>query len=312
MRSINCICGNGQYIINQLVAVDENLSKKVVPRGNSQQLPEDTDFRIDEKTIDDAINFFESLIGEELNEEEREALEELFGILLARPIGENPTEETPLYDDYGDSNWEWDYEKKEYRNTETELIITEEIRDGLSIDFIDLYIIGLLASTTSMILGRTTIQTWYKSVTHNILLSTSGQYMFGNGGKNVLSTLSINKIQTIVQNNKTYFKKFGQEILAGELTGAQILQRIQMYGEAVTEGYERAKAHSYNVEMPEYPADGLQDCLSKCRCRWKFEEDPQDPRYVLGYWIVNPKAEHCKACLSNQSEWNPIRVKKGL
>lgn len=309
--NFNCSCSSEDYVVGQLIAFDAQLSEKFTPRGHNKQLPSDSDVVIDEKVIDDAIEFFESLIEEEVNEQEREELKELFGILLSRPVGENNTEEQPLYQDYH-TNWEYDQESKEYRNKEIGEILTSTETDLLQLKFMDLFILSLITDTTSMILAEIAIQTWFERVGIKLIRGMSSHYMFGRGGKNLLTTYSIENIKLILQNNKTYLKKFAEEILTGNLSGAQILQRIQMYGEAVTEGYERAKAHSYNVEMPEYPADGMQNCLSKCRCRWILEDDPNDPDYVLGYWKVNPKAEHCKTCLFNQREWNPIRMKKGL
>ena len=163
-----------------------------------------------------------------------------------------------------------------------------------------------------MILKNITGLQWIKDTQSNIHKGMSAQYLFGLGGKNKVSMGNSVGLSTRISNQFTYFKKFSEEVWNGELTGAQVMNRIRMYGEASTNGYEAAKAHSHNLEMPEYPADGTQDCLSKCRCHWRYEDDPNNPNYALCYWVVNRRAEHCEACLENSREWNPLRQRKGV
>lgn len=305
----HCIAENN-YIIGQLEAVDEELKKKVVPKGRNRPLPQEpTSYTPEEKQINEAIKLFESLLGEDLSEHDILELKDLFRILLAKPVRERQSEEEYLYEDY-DSDWEWKEEQYEYYNTEEDLIIGEEDKDLISVSLIDLSFKRILNITTEMVLRNISLQEWFGVSTTNIQDLVTMQYMFGVGGKNTLTDQRVFKIGTMVKKQREYFRKFAEEIKEGELSGAQVLQRIQMYGESVTEGYEVAKAHTHRVEMPEYPADGTQDCFTKCRCRWVYKDDPSDEAYIFGYWKLNPRAEHCDACLENSRQWNPIRVPK--
>ena len=137
--------------------------------------------------------------------------------------------------------------------------------------------------------------------------SMIAQYLLGRGGKNTITAGDLTNINSLIKNQFSFFQKFAEEIRNGELTGAKILQRVRMYGEAATNGYEQAKATSHGITLPEYPGDGQQICLSNCRCHWRLEDDGD---FVDAYWVMNPFAEHCATCLSNSQKWNPLRVQK--
>ena len=287
------------YIESQLEDLDdEKLKGKLTPRGANRSVSSEPDaVEIDEAEIDAAIELFEDLMTD------------LADLLYALPVGVKPTDGDELFEDLS-GDWEWYYEEYYYHETEAETEIDEAEKDRLSLGFIDFYLDLLLESTASLILEEITIQSWVKTTRARIRNSTVAEYLLGIGGKNVVDISDIDALKALIKAQWTYFQKFAEEIKSGELSGARILQRIGMYGEAITHGYEQAKAKSHGIVLPEYPADGNQQCFMNCRCHWELKDDTNDGNYVLATWKLNPSAEHCTSCVDNSRTWNPLRVKK--
>ena len=318
-RTFVCPCcefdrAHGQsYIRGQFEDLDEELSEKVKPRGASRPLSPIPELNLTEQQIDDAIAFFEQMFGES---EELEIVKSVLGMLRAQAVGEPQYDVederlAPQFDDE-DDNWEWLHEDFEYHNSTTGETVNESQKNQLSVDFIDLHIISLLSITAMVILKEISIQRWIRDIRWSLVKGVSAQYLLGSGGKNTIGDYDLLKIRNFITGQWSFLQKFGEEIAGGELSGAQVLSRIQMYGEASTHGYEQAKAKTHNVDLPEYPADGNQDCYSKCRCHWEIRDDANDPEFKLCYWRLNPRAEHCNVCIANAREYNPLKIEQGL
>ena len=283
-----------EFIESQLEDLDAELKEKITPAGAGDPIPDITgDTDITETEIDDAIEMFDELLSDYL------------GMLKAKPTQEV---DDPLYEEDYDEDWEWDGETYVYKNTNTDTEVDETEKDGISIALLDLTIAFMLAETSEMILKEQSIQEFTTSMSIAITLNVAVQYTLGSGGKNTLKESSIDWMKDFLGKQKAFFQKFAEQIREGKLTGAKILQRLGMYGEAVTEGYEQAKAASHNIKLPEYPADGNQKCLMNCRCWWELVDDGD---FVNATWKLNPIAEHCETCVNNSRKWNPLRVKKG-
>lgn len=297
----DCKCCNGpSFVVSQLEDLGgEELKEKLIPRGYQRAISEEpTEVEIDEDEVDEAIELF------------IEFFDDYSDLLYALPVGAKLTDDMELFEEL-QGDWEWYYEEYYYYETVTEEELYEEDKDDLSIAFIDLFLAILLDKTANLLLKETSIQRWVTDMRGDIRKGITAQYLLGVGGKNVLDTLDLENIGASVLTQYAFFQQFAEEIRNGELSGAQILQRIQMYGETMTYGYEQAKAKAHGITLPEYPADGNQICLSNCRCRWELVDDPNDPNYVLATWLINPFAEHCASCLDNQRKWNPLRVRRG-
>ena len=75
-----------------------------------------------------------------------------------------------------------------------------------------------------------------------------------------------------------------------------------MYMESGTEAFEKGKAKGYNIVLPQYPGDGSQNCLVRCRCHWDITKSDS---HVEAFWKLNTFAKHCDTCLSNSKKWSP-------
>ena len=288
-----------KYVVAKLEEEDPRLSEKLKPRGSGKPISKaPSTIQITEDDIDTAIALFEEL------------LDALLDVLRARPMGDKPTEDEPIYDDI-DGDWEWYYDEHRYENVKIEAEIDPETQYENQDLFLNLVLAFFLDTTSQMILKEITIQQWVGDIRKLIKDSFISQYLFAIGGKNVIDSVDINNLKLLIKSQFSYLQKFAEEIKSGDLTGAKILQRIGMYGEAITHGYEQAKAKSHGIKLPEYPADGNQQCFTNCRCRWVLEDDKKNANYVKATWTLNPNAEHCVTCVNNSRKWNPLRVKKG-
>ena len=288
------------YIESQLEDLEEeHFTEKLTPKGDDRSLSKQPgSVELEEDKVDVALELFVGL------------MEDFIHLMNALPVGTKPTGGDTLYEDL-EGDWEWDYDQYHFYETEEEITLNEEMRNELSLIFLDSFLENFMINLTiDLILQKITIQKWVKDTRDNIRNATAAQYMLGIGGKNVLDKTDIRDLKTLVRAQWGFLQKFGEEIKNGELSGAKILQRAGMYGEAITHGYEQAKAKSHAIKLPEYPADGNQQCFSNCRCHWRLIDDSSDTNYVLATWTLNPRAEHCTTCVSNARTWNPLRVKK--
>lgn len=311
------VARNQKYISDHLEAIDEALKEKFTPRGASRPLsPVPEEIKITEAQIDQAIEFFEGLF----DREEIEAIMNIAGILLAEPIGEKLAGDTgehkPLYygEDKGeaDKNWQWIYGEKRYYNEKEDRYLTKDEMDDTSITLIEGILLGMHAKTVALILQEITIQRWLKLMRLDIQDGHMMQFMFGVGGKNTLDSRDVGGFKGFVKSQWNFLQGFGEKIKEGDMSGAEALARAQLYGESTTTAYEKGKAKASNVDLPEYPADGNQDCFTNCRCKWIIEDDPTNEEYAICEWKLNRRAEHCGACLENARVWSTLRILKGV
>ena len=115
----------------------------------------------------------------------------------------------------------------------------------------------------------------------------------------------LDALSEIIKDQFGYLQKFGEEVRAGNLSASQITARSELYMEASTRAHEQAKAASFDITLPEYPADGNQICKARCRCRWEINEKKD---VIEAYWLLNVAAQHCDTCLSNAAKWAPYTI----
>ena len=77
--------------------------------------------------------------------------------------------------------------------------------------------------------------------------------------RNAMFQTDLDALSEIIKDQFGYLQKFGEEVRAGNLSASQITARSELYMEASTRAHEQAKAASFDITLPEYPADGNQD-----------------------------------------------------
>ena len=114
------------------------------------------------------------------------------------------------------------------------------------------------------------------------------------------------RVGGLLSNQYRYLDNFAQEIANGTLTEAQIGARSGLYVDSATQAFERAKAASRFLVLPNYPGDGTSLCMANDKCTWVIQEF--DNRWEA-YWTLSP-AEHCQVCLDRATLWNPLVIMK--
>ena len=134
-----------------------------------------------------------------------------------------------------------------------------------------------------------------------------GEWMLAKGGVNAMTAGDVSSVAQHVQRQYGFLQTFADQIKNGELSVGQIRSRSEMYLHSSTQAFERGQASSFGIELPEYPGDGNQICLSRCKCRWNIVRG--DDGAIQAYWLMNITAEHCESCRQNTAKWNPYIIR---
>lgn len=207
--------------------------------------------------------------------------------------------------DVSAGSWEWNDTTKLFRNLLTSVQVgAEEL-----LDFRDGFIVDQISSIDSLVSqlrsGEITVQEYLLVARRHIKHVYLGEWLLGKGGVNAMMESDVQGVSNNVLHQHTYFQAFVEQIRRGELSAAQIKARSRMYIDSATQAYERGRASSYGVGLPQYPGDGNQACLSNCKCHWKLvrKEDK-----IHAYWIMNLFAKHCVTCRQNALKWSPLII----
>ena len=266
----------------------------ISPDGSEDPLPVvPSNFAMTAAYLETAIEAFEDAISDYKN------------LLNARVTGMTQTD---AIETVKKGDWIWNQLTKRYRNSKTKKTITSNTMLRLRDDFLDEMRLPLSSLTDDLINSRITVQEWLLDMRKRVRNAHSAEYMLARGGRNAMFQTDLDALAEIVKEQFDFLQKFGQEVRAGNLSASQISSRAEMYMEAATRSHEQAKAASYDIVLPEYPADGSQICKSRCRCRWEINvlEDK-----VEAYWLMNVSAKHCDSCIGNAAKWAPYVVETG-
>ena len=224
------------------------------------------------------------------------------GLLNANPIGEDLTE---IFETVIDDYWEWRYDDYLYYDIEDDIEVDRDEQDNTSDILIDLLSATTASTTDEMLQYDISVQRWLTNMQDDIVHNLVSQYLLGRGGRNVLDKQDIDTLVRLIDDQFQYLYDFAEQIRLGELTSSKIANRSKMYMEAGTQAFERGKAKSYNVVLTQYPGDGNQNCLVRCRCHWNITKGAEDDSYVEAFWQLNASAKHCATCLNNAKKWSP-------
>jgi hypothetical protein len=119
------------------------------------------------------------------------------------------------------------------------------------------------------------------------------------------------KLGTEIQKQQRYFSKFCREILAEQLSSAQIKARMRLYARSTQAMFWR---QALPVPLPAQPRDGSTPCRTSCLCFWTvdYEYDNEGQvTAVLATWNLGITEDHCDVCPDRAAKWNPLRVPVG-
>lgn len=202
-------------------------------------------------------------------------------------------------------DWEWNDTTKRYRNLVTGANVTSNRRIGLREEYIQKQLPAIRRLVIQLREGEITVQEYLLSIRRHIKRAYLGEWLLGKGGINAMTSDDVRLVGIHVQRQYQYLQNFVEQVRNGELSVAQIRSRTEMYMHSATQAYERAQASSYGIDLPEYPADGNQICLSRCKCRWEIVVHETE---IHAHWLMNIAAEHCESCRENTAKWNPFII----
>lgn len=273
---------------------DGERAATISPDGSEDPLPVvPSTFEVTAAFLESAIESFEDVMSSDYK-----------NLLNARVTGMTQTD---AIDTVKKGDWVWNQLTKRYRNSKTKKTVSSNtvlrLRDDLidlSREFSDL--------TDDLINSRITVQEWLLDMRKRVRDVNNAQYMLARGGRNAMFQTDLDVLTEVIKEQFDFLQKFGEEVRAGNLSASQITARSEMYIESSKSSHERAKAASFDIELPEYPADGNQICKSRCKCRWEINEKKDT---IEAFWLLNVAAKHCDSCLSNAAKWAPYTIQKG-
>ena len=266
----------------------------ISPDGSEQPLPAvPSDFEVTAVFLESAIESFEDTLPDYKN------------LLNAKVTGMTQTD---AIDTVKKGDWVWNQLTKRYRNSKTKKTVSSNTVLQLRDDFVDLKR-EFSDLTDNLVNSRITVQEWVFEMRKRVRDVNSAQYMLARGGRNAMFQTDLDALSEIITDQFSYLQQFGEEVRAGNLSASQIKARSELYMESSTRAHEQAKAASFDIELPEYPADGSQICKARCRCRWEINEKKDT---IEAFWILNVAAKHCDTCLSNAAKWAPYTIQKGI
>ena len=271
---------------------DDQRAATISPDGSEQPLPAvPSDFEVTAVFLESAIESFE------------DALSDYKNLLNAKVTGMTQTD---AIDTVKKGDWVWNQLTKRYRNSKTKKTVTSNTILQLRDDFVDT-MRDFSKLTDDLVNSRITVQEWVFEMRKRVRDVNNAEYMLARGGRNAMFQTDLDVLTEIIKDQYGYLQKFGEEVRAGNLSASQISARSELYMEASTRAHEQAKAASFDIELPEYPADGSQICKTRCRCRWEINEKKDT---IEAFWLLNVAAQHCDTCLSNAAKWAPYTIQK--
>jgi len=273
---------------------DDQRAATIRPDGSEDPLPVvPSNFEVTAAFLESAIDAFEDVMSDYKN------------LLNARVTGMTQTD---AIDTVKKGDWVWNQLTKRYRNAKTKKTVSSNTALRLRDDFVDLTRDTFSDLTDNLINSRITVQEWLLEMRKRVRDVNNAQYMLARGGRNAMFQTDLDALTEIIKDQFDYLQQFGEEVRAGKLSAKQITARSELYMESSTRAYEQAKAASFDIELPEYPADGNQICKARCRCRWEIDEKKDT---IEAFWLLNVAAKHCDSCIANAAKWAPYTIQKG-
>lgn len=192
--------------------------------------------------------------------------------------------------------------KGQYISTAAVLKLTERYIDQLKTD------VSTVAD--KLIEGKISVATWEETTAKALKNAHVAAYSLGKGGIGRLQSRDYGIIGNQLRSEYEYLRGFSQDILKGELSEAQLRDRLSLYIDAAYGSYERGRFEShrsngYNWERRYrnsaqscsscvgYAARGWQplgsqphvgeacECGNRCRCHKEYSKERRRPKDSL-------------------------------
>lgn len=236
---------------------------------------------------------------------------------------ENVGEKEGLFDSMTKGDWRFLERSQRYRNRKSKEVIYVnkylELRDRFSDT------LHPLAEQIALELSERTItiHQFVRQMADLIQLSHVTMWQLGAGGYNRIDQRAVDQLTTTIEEQYEYLKNYANDILhrnrpdttlsyqRGPITYRGVRNRNIMFMESATASAERGRMTTYTPffeRLPQYPGDGNQICLTRCRCHWRIIYPRNVVSYLHAYWIARNDARTCVTCRGNSRRWNPLTV----
>lgn len=208
--------------------------------------------------------------------------------------------------DQNPDQYVWDDRKKLFINTTTDKTITaRQMRDILDVKSTEKF-----ESVSATILSEPqSIERQYQDFWYWLTIATIDAFLVGSGGKPSLTPEAKIFLETALIEQAYYYKQFGQDILAGRLSLAQIADRFRLYAHSISGQYEKGRVWAYGkgrLVLPTVPRAGGTACGTNCKCHLNIREFSN--RWEVR-WVRTAK-ESCTDCVYYGTAWQPYTVYK--
>lgn len=283
---IRCACC-GKHHINLTIAQ----KVAITPDGANDALPEQPEeVEITDSAIALAIAIFNEMVKD-------------YKDLLVAEVLNMATSD--ILETISEGDWTWNQNTKRYRNKDTGEVITDnkmlQIRDLL----IEIWHDRVRDLAQKLADGEVTIQEWLLQMRREVLSVYIDEYLLSKGGWNAIFAEDVAILSGVLATQYGFLQTFAESVQQGGLSKSQIGVRSELYIESATQAHERGRARRHAIDLPAYPADGSQICLTRCKCHWNITETEDR---VNAYWTLDPSAEHCDTCVANAQDWAPYYV----
>lgn len=208
------------------------------------------------------------------------------------------------------SEWGWDAARRAYRRLDGPQVLAAARIKALRQEFtrsLNEHAAGLAGQLVN---GPMTLSTWEGAMLRLVRASYLAQALLGRGGVNEARPAEVARWKRHLAQQQAYLSRWSQDLAQpaewATATAAGITARAALYFAAGNAAFEEARAQSFGVPaLPQYPADGSQECLSNCQCSWEIEETADGWECT---WELEPGAHHCGTCTTNAEQWSPLII----
>jgi len=158
--------------------------------------------------------------------------------------------------------------------------------------------------------GTIEVAAWEGAMARITQAGFLAQSLLGRGGLNAATPADAERWNAQWAAQREYLAAWGQELAAPggleTVTADGIAARGNLYLAAGNATFEAARAAAMGVpDLPQYPADGSQECLSNCQCSWDIQETEDGWECT---WRLEDAAKHCETCQANAEQWSPLFI----
>lgn len=166
-----------------------------------------------------------------------------------------------------DAQWSYDRNVGRYRNEKGKFLSQKAVA-ALVDERIARLNENLRKYTQMLLRGDITLDQWQGSVREAIKSAHIQAAIIGHGGREGMGSAEYGRIGQRLRAEYAYLQQFAADLMAGRISGAMALARVQLYGESIRGSY------------------------------WEGTSIRQEQQgYSLMRRILDPQANHCQDCL---------------